>query len=180
MFRAIIGWLTVFGAVSLAEAQSGPLPITQYETPSEARWAPFSSNLPTCDDPSVLSTITGRFSEAENTYWGGQNAVGGFERVKEIGFRANGLGYIPRRYCVARVAVVDPRVPPPPQPPEHTVVYSVTAAAGLIVFSWGVEWCVVGFDREHAYEPACGVLRPILERWLGETRSAEYGLKARY
>lgn len=180
MLRALIGWLAVFGAVSAAEAQSGPLPITQYETPSEARWAPFSSNLPTCDDASVLSTISGRFSQAENTYWGGVNAIAGFERVKEIGFRANGLGYIPRRYCVARAIVDDPRTTPPVERKPTTVVYSVTANAGIIGFSWGVEWCVVGFDREHAYEPACDVLRPILERWLGETKSAEYGLKARY
>ena len=181
MLRAITGWLIlVLGAASMAQAASGPAPITQYETPAEARWAPFSSDLPACDDASVVSTISGRFSEAENTFWGGRNALGGFDRVKEIGFRANGLSYIPRRYCVAQVAVVDSHVPPPPRPPIHTVVYNVVAAGGIIGWNWGVEWCVVGFDREHAYEPACDVLRPILERWLGQTKSVEYGLKARY
>jgi hypothetical protein len=180
MLRAIIGWLAIFGAVSLAHAASGPLPITQYETPAGARWAPFSSDLPKCDDGNVTSTISGRFNQTENEFWGGKNAVLGFERIREIGFRADGLSYIPRRFCVARVAVVDPRVPPPPRPETHTIVYNVIAAGGIIGWTWGVEWCVVGFDREHAYEPACEVLRPILERWLGETKSVEYGLKARY
>jgi hypothetical protein len=178
MLRVITGMLAMFGAVSLAQAAApGPQPITQYETPAEGRWAPFSSALPSCDDPSVLGTISGRFGEAETTFWGGKNALENFDRVREIGFRANGLGYIPRRYCVARVTVIDPRVPPPPRPPVHTVVYNVTAAAGIIGVTWGVEWCVVGFDREHAYEPACDVLRPILERWLGVQPAI---VKARY
>ena len=181
MLRALIGLLAVFGAASLAQAQqSGPAPITQYETPAEARWAIFSSDLPACDNPSVLSIITGRFSEAENTYWGGQSAIGAFDRVKEIGFRSNGLAYIPRRYCVARAMMDDPRAAPPIERKPTTVIYDVTADAGIIGFTWGVEWCVVGFDREHAYEPACDVLRPILERWIGQTKASGYGLKARY
>jgi hypothetical protein len=180
MLRAITGWLATFAAVSLANAASGPQPITQYETPAEACWAPFSSDLPKCDDSGVISTISDRFDRTETEFWGGKSALYTMERMREIGFRANGLSYIPRRYCVARVTVVDPRVPPPPRPKIHTVVYDVVAAGGIIGVSWGVEWCVVGFDREHAYEPDCQVLRPILERWLGETKSVEYGLKARY
>ncbi len=100
--------------------------------------------------------------------------------MREIGFRANGLSYIPRRYCVARVAVIDPHVPPPPATADSHGRLRCGRRGRHHRLSWGVEWCVVGFDREHAYEPACAVLRPILERWLGETHSVEYGLKARY
>jgi hypothetical protein len=176
--RAIIGGLAIAAAVS-AGATSGPLPITQYETPAEQRWAPIWPDLPACDDPSVISTITSRFGEAENTYWGSAHGIDGVERVREIGFRANGLAYIPRRYCVARVAVADPFLPQPRPTRPHTVVYNVTAAEGIIGWTWGVDWCVIGFDREHAYEPACAVLRPILERWLGEPIGADW-LRARY
>ncbi|RBP17332.1 hypothetical protein DFR50_103219 [Roseiarcus fermentans] len=178
MLRAIMGSLAFLGAVSLAHADApGPQPITQYETPAEAMWKPFSADLPTCDDAGVLSTISGRFAEAENTYWGGVNAVSGIDGVREIGFRANGLAYIPRRYCVGRAAVVDSRDPPPQRPTEHTVVYEVVAAGGIIGWSWGVQWCVEGFDRNQAYSPDCHVLRPILERWLGEQPAV---VKARY
>ena len=181
MVRAIIGTVIMLGSLSLAHAAGGPVPVTQYETPAGALWAPYSSDLPTCDDASVLSTISRRFDEAENTYWGGTHAIWGYTRVREIGFRANGLSYIPRRYCVALAAVEDPRVPPPDQRKPRTVVYWVGANAGTIGWSWGVEWCVVGLDREHAYSPDCLILRPILERWLGERKlSGEYGLKARY
>lgn len=187
MMRGIIGFLALLGAVSIAHAQSGPFEDPIYGTPAEARWAPFHANyanVPVCDDPAVLSTITGRFGETENTYWGGVHAIGSYERIREIGFRSNGIDYIPRRYCVGRALVVDPRAPPPERPRAHTVVYDVGAAEGIIGLSWGVEWCVVGFDRELAYAPDCYVLRPIIERRIGVLKEvnwfAEYGLKARY
>lgn len=179
MLRALTG-MALAGLVTAASAASGPpMPITQYETPSEQRWAPFFPDLPGCDDPSVLSLISGRFGETENTYWGGAAAIQTFTRTRDIGFRANGLAYLPRRYCVAKAEVYDPRLPPPEQTREHTVIYNVTSAAGIIGWDWGVQWCVLGFDREHAYEPSCDVLRPILERWIGEPIGAAW-LKARY
>ena len=126
-------------------------------------------------------TITGRFAETENTFWGGEHAIAGFEGVREIGFRANGLAYIPRRYCVARALMDDPRIPTDDRMRKRTAVYSIAANAGIIGVSWGVEWCVVGLDRNHAYAPDCYVLRPIIERWIGQYKwLADYGLKARY
>ncbi len=187
MVRAIIGFLALLGAVSLAHAVEGPAEDSIYGTPAEARWAPFHANLasvPACDDPAVLSNIVGRFADTENLYWGGVHAIEGYERIREIGFRSNGIDYIPRRYCVARALIVDPRAPPPQAPKAHTTVYSVGSSEGPLGMMWGVEWCVVGFDRELAYAPACYVLRPIIERRIGVLKEvnwfAEYGLKPRY
>ena len=187
MVRALVGLLVLLGAVSLAKAAGGPFEDSIYGTPAEARWAPLHANfanVPVCDDPAVLSTLTGRFDQTENIYWGGVHAIAGYERVREIGFRSDGIDYIPRRYCVGRALIVDPRAPPPARPKAHTVVYNVGANTGILGWRWGVEWCVVGFDREHAYEPACAVLRPIIERRIGVLRQVnwfgEYGLKARY
>ncbi len=183
MVRAIMVLLALLGWLSPAHAQSGgPADITLYETPSEAGWAPFFGNLPKCDDTWVLDTILNRFAETENTYWGGVHAIGGWEKMREIGFRSNGLAYIPRRYCVARALMVNPRTATPDPTKVRTVVYAVTANAGIIGTIWGVEWCVVGLDRMRAYAPDCYVLRPILERWIGEYKAVGdlYGLKARY
>ena len=187
MVRAILGFLTLLGALSLARAASGPFEDSIYGTPAEARWAPFHANyanVPTCDDPAVLSTITGRFDETETTYWGGARAIDGYGRVREIGFRSNGIDYIPRRYCIGRALIVDPRAMPPQPRKARTVVYNVGASEGFIGMGWNVEWCVVGLDRERAYEPACLALRPIIERRIGVLKEvnwfAEYGLKARY
>jgi hypothetical protein len=30
----------------------------------------------------------------------------------------------------------------------------------MIGASWGVEWCVVGLDRDWAYNPRCKMARP--------------------
>src|SRR5271169_5579193 len=111
MLRAIIALLMLLASLSLAMAAGGPAAITQYQTPVGARWAPFTSDLPACEDSWVLSTITNHFYEAEKTFWGGTHALGPLEKIREIGFRANGLSYIPRRYCVGRVIVGDPLVP---------------------------------------------------------------------
>jgi len=184
MIRAFAALFALLGSLLAAEAAGvrGPTDLNLYGTPSEGRWAPFFADLPLCDDPKVLYDLAARFHQTESEYWGGVNAIGAFERVREIGFRANGLSYIPRRYCVARAFVYDPKAPPELNElkKQHTVVYSIGANEGMIGIFWGVEWCVVGFDRMLAYAPDCYVLRPILDRWIGEYKHPEYGLKARY
>src|SRR5947209_7408321 len=92
MLRTLIGFAALLAFAAIAKA--GPFEDSIYGTPAEARWAPFHANLgnvPACDDPSVLDLITSRFSETENTYWGGVHAIDGYENVRDIGFRVNGL-----------------------------------------------------------------------------------------
>ena len=42
----------------------------------------------------------------------------------------------------------------------RTVYYSVIEDGGFASFGSGVEWCVVGLDRNWAYNPACKAARP--------------------
>ena len=170
--RAIFGLFALLLFPAFARAASGPAELNQYDVPAEARWAPFFANMPTCEDAGVLSTISGRFVATQQEFWHTDLAISGFDRVREIGFRANGLAYIPRRYCIARAALSDSR--------ERTVIYNVVSNFGIIGMSWGVEWCVVGLDPNFAYAPACYTLRPIIERQIGQYKwLGEYGLKAR-
>jgi hypothetical protein len=174
MRRAIIGFLLLLGLQSLAHA-AGDIARGDmvYGVPAGARWAPFWAQLPICDDPGVLSTISSRFAQTQREFWDPQLSIAGFERVREIGFRSNGLSYIPRRYCVARAMMSDLK--------QRTVVYDVGDSFGIIGATWGVEWCVVGLDPMRAYAPDCTVIKPIIERWLGENKwLGQYGLKARY
>ena len=172
MNRAIVVLLAFLLLPALARAGGGPAELNQYDVPSEARWAPFYANMPGCDNSGVLSTVSGRFGQTQQKFWNSQLAIGGFDRVREIGFRANGLAYIPRRYCIARAAMSDSK--------ERTVIYNVVSAFGIIGMTWGVEWCVVGLDPNFAYAPACSTLRPIIEREIGQYKwLGEYGLKAR-
>ena len=173
MKRTIFGLMAFFLLVPLAWAGGGPAQLNLYDTPAEARWAPFVADMPACEDAGVLSTISGRFAGTQREFWNSNLAIGGFDRVREIGFRSNGLSYIPRRYCVARAAMSDQK--------ERTVVYSVGTQLGIIGNTWGVEWCVVGIDPTFAYAPACEVIRPILEREIGKAKwLAGYGLRAGY
>lgn len=170
MKRAIVGLVAFFLLASLARAGGGPAELNLYDTPAEARWAPFFDAMPVCDDAGVLSTISSRFGQTQREFWDPNLAIQGFDRVREIGFRSNGLSYIPRRYCIARAAMTDQRY--------RTVAYAVATQTGIIGNTWGVEWCVVGVDPTLAYAPDCEVIRPILEREIGKAKwLAEYGLK---
>jgi hypothetical protein len=164
--------MAFFMAVPLARAGGGPAQLNLYDTPAEARWAPFVQDMPACDDGGVLSTISSRFGQTQREFWDPNLAIQGFDRVREIGFRSDGLSYIPRRYCIARAAMSDQKY--------RTVAYAVATQLGIIGNTWGVEWCVVGVDPTFAYVPDCEVIRPILEREIGKAKwLAEYGLKMR-
>ena len=147
---AVIALLTLCGA---AQAQG-------YSTPAEQRYSPYTADLPPCDDPGVLSTITSRFEHKESSYWNSPLQIGGYDRIREIGFRANGAGYIPRRYCVARAQLSDLK--------PRAVIYAIVEDAGIIGLGYGVEWCVIGLDRNLAYAPGCQAVRPFLDRNIGE------------
>ena len=144
--------LFLFGAA----AQAGG-----YITPSEKRWSPlWATGLPACDDSGVLSWITSSFGGKESEYWNSSLQIAGYDRIREVGFRANGVAYIPRRYCIARATLSDAST--------HMVIYQIGDQLGFASFSDGVEWCVAGLDRNLAYAPSCAVLRPYLTRFLGE------------
>jgi hypothetical protein len=171
--KVVFGLIALFILVPLAHAGGGPAQLNLYDTPAEARWAPFFDDMPPCDDSGVLSTISGRFAGTQREFWNSNLAIAGFERVREIGFRSNGLSYIPRRYCVARAAMTDQR--------QRTVAYAIGTQLGIIGNTWGVEWCVVGIDPTLAYAPDCQVIKPILEREIGKARwLSEYGVKRGY
>ena len=173
MQRAVFGLMAFFLLIPLAWAGGGPAQLNLYDTPAEARWAPFFADMPAGDNSGVLSMISSRFGETQREYWDPNLAIQGFDRVREIGFRSNGLSYIPRRYCVARAAMTDQKT--------RTVAYAVGTALGIIGATWGVEWCVVGVDPTFAYAPDCEAIRPILEREIGKAKwLAEYGIKAHY
>ena len=38
--------------------------------------------------------------------------------------------------------------------------YWIGEDLGMIGASWGVEWCVVGLDRNWAYNPGCRMAQP--------------------
>src|SRR5262245_26544673 len=110
----------------------------------------YDGVLPPCE--AALDVIAQRFAQKEGRFWNSNLQILGFDRVRETAFRPWAPQTVPRRYCSAVAQVSDGR--------PHTVHYSIIEDGGMIGMSWGVEWCVVGLDRNWAYNPACKMAQP--------------------
>lgn len=112
----------------------------------------YDAIVPLCGEPGALNMIQAHFAEKESQYWASELKIVGFEHVREIAFRPWVEGTIPRRYCRATAQVSDGV--------KRSVSYSIGEDTGFIGMGYGVEWCVVGLDRNWAYNPACRMARP--------------------
>jgi hypothetical protein len=112
----------------------------------------YDGVLPACDAPAALDNISSRFAQKEHRFWNSVLTIRGYEHVRETAFRAGPPNTIPRRFCSATALVSDGL--------KHPVHYSIGETTGIIGATWGVEWCVVGLDRNWAYNPACKMARP--------------------
>jgi hypothetical protein len=43
---------------------------------------------------------------------------------------------------------------------RHPMYYSIAEDTGMIGMDWGVNWCVVGLDRDWDYNPQCRAAKP--------------------
>lgn len=139
-------------ALGCALALFGPAVQAAEIVPSEKRVIPYVAHLPLCGDPKVLAFISSRFAEREAKFWGSNLTLVEYSRITPLAWRPWGLDTIPRRYCYAKVATS--------QGSTHRVDYSVREDLGFIGVGWGVEWCVLGLDRNLAYSPSCRMARP--------------------
>ena len=100
----------------------------------------------------ALHAISSQFAEKESKFWNSSLAITGFADVHEVAFRPWAANSIPRRFCTANAMLSDGR--------PRQVHYSIIEDGGFAGFSSGVEWCVVGLDRNWAYNPSCKAARP--------------------
>jgi hypothetical protein len=112
----------------------------------------YDAVVPLCDYPGALGKIQSRFATKEGRFWNSELKILGFEQVHEVAFMPWASGTIPRRFCTARAVVSDGKVRP--------IHYSIAEDTGIIGATYGVEWCVVGLDRNWAYNPSCKMARP--------------------
>lgn len=150
MGRRISGSLSALALLVVGSFASSA--VARPLVPAERRYSPYDAVLPACDDPAPLSQIQSRFHDRESEFWKTGLEIVGFERVKEIGFRSNGLDYIPRRYCQARIQMNDDQV--------RVVSYSIDQDLGVFGYGFGIEWCVDGLDRSNSDAPNCKMARP--------------------
>ena len=112
----------------------------------------YEASIPPCETPSALSTIQSRFAEKEGRFWNSALQIIGFEQVQQVAVRPWATDTIPRRFCSAFALVSDGV--------KRRVHYWIGEDTGIIGATWGVEWCVLGLDRNWAYSPRCRMARP--------------------
>ncbi|HSR76753.1 MAG TPA: hypothetical protein VLN57_09210, partial [Xanthobacteraceae bacterium] len=87
--------------------------------------------------------IQSRFSQKEREYWNSELRIVGWEYIREQAFMPWHYASIPRRFCTGKVHINDGTV--------HRIHYSIAEDTGIIGATWGVNWCVDGYDRNWAY-----------------------------
>lgn len=144
-------WLAL--AMVAAMLPAGPAPAASILELNFGLSGPrYHGELPPCDSRAALDSIAAKFAQKEGRFWNSDLRIKGYERVRETAFRPWAPNTIPRRFCSALALVSDGL--------KHPIHYSIAESTGMIGASWGVEWCVVGLDRNWAYNPACKMARP--------------------
>jgi hypothetical protein len=100
----------------------------------------------------ALGTISSQFQEKESTFWNSPLTIVGYGNIHETAFRPWESDNIPRRYCSGSVRLSNGAF--------HAIHYSIIEDGGFAGYGQGVEWCVVGLDRNWAYNPGCKAAGP--------------------
>ncbi len=139
-------------ALAMTVASAGPSdaasPLDNFFLPGPG----YTGNIPACDDGWALNLIASRFSTKESRFWNSNLKILGFEKIRQVAYRSWAENTVPRRFCAATVKVSDGR--------KHSLRYFIVEDGGGLGMTWGVEWCVVGLDRNWAYNPACSMASP--------------------
>jgi len=112
----------------------------------------YDDKVPLCDEHGPLDKIMSRFVSKEYRFWNSDLEIVGFEKIREVAWEPWSSGTIPRRFCTASVLISDGK--------RRQINYSIIEDGGMIGTGYGVEWCVVGLDRNWAYNPSCRWARP--------------------
>jgi hypothetical protein len=118
-------------------------------------WLPgplYYRDMPACDFPAALDRIIGNFHTKETGFWSSELKIVGIENIRETAVLSWAAQSIPRRFC-SGTALINDGV-------RHPIYYSIGEDTGMIGMDFGVNFCVVGLDRNLAYGPACRAARP--------------------
>lgn len=143
----------LLAAVALAGGLAAPaLSANWFEMNTGLGGPRYDAVVPTCDQFLAIWKIQHRFAVKEGRFWSSNLDIVRVDGIKETAFRPWADGTIPRRFCHARALISDGVWRP--------IYYSIIEDGGVIGAFWGVEWCVVGLDRNWANNPACRMAKP--------------------
>jgi hypothetical protein len=149
----MVGWLRCVILFVLALSVAGPAQAASWLEKNFWLEGPrYDAVLPACDDPAALAKIADRFATKERRFWNSALEILRLDHVRETAFRPWDRDLIPRRFCAARALLSDGHL--------RSVYYWIGEDTGLIGGTWGVEVCVVGYDRNWAHHPNCRAAQP--------------------
>ena len=136
--------LAIFALALLGVASAKPAAAASWLEKNFGLWGPqYDAEVPLCEDDRVLSRIQSHFAQKEQDYWNSRLKIVGWEYIRERDFMPWHYASIPRRFCIAKVHINNGTV--------HKIRYSIAEDTGIIGATWGVNWCVDGYDRNWAY-----------------------------
>lgn len=112
----------------------------------------YNRDMPNCDYAPALDEIIANFHSKEVRFWNSELQIVGIENIRETAYLPWAAQSIPRRFCTGTALINDGR--------RHPIFYSIASGTGMIGMGWGVNFCVVGLDRNWAYNPACRSAQP--------------------
>jgi len=112
----------------------------------------YSRDMPACDYAPALDEIIANFQTKEARFWNSELKIVGIEDIRQSAYLPWAAQSIPRRFCSGTALINDGA--------RHAIYYSIASGTGMIGAGWGVNFCVVGLDRNWAYNPACRAARP--------------------
>jgi hypothetical protein len=112
----------------------------------------YDRDMPACDFAPALDRIISNFHTKEARFWNSQLQIVGIEDIRETAVLPWAAQSIPRRFC-SGVALINDGL-------RHPIYYSIAEDTGMIGMDWGVNFCVIGLDRDWAYEPHCRAAKP--------------------
>ena len=146
-----------FATVALAAAFS----VISLSQPRAASWwemnfwlsgPRYDRVMPTCDFRPALDQIISDFRSKEFRFWKTDLRIVGIEDIHETATLPWAAQSIPRRFC-SGTALINDGV-------KRQMFYSFAEGTGMIGAGWGVNFCVVGLDRNDAYNPNCRAAQP--------------------
>ena len=112
----------------------------------------YDRSMPGCDYPVALDRIIANFHTTEARFWNSELQILGFKNIREIAVLPWAAQSIPRRFCSGTAVISDGL--------RRPIYYSIAEDTGMIGVDWGVNFCIVGLDRNWAYNPACRSAQP--------------------
>jgi hypothetical protein len=142
-------------ALALGVIPVSPSRAAEWSWPEKNFWLSgprYDRAMPACDYIPALDRIVANFRTKEARFWNSELQIVGIEDIRETAVLPWAAQSIPRRFCSGTALINDGL--------KHPIYYSIAEDTGMIGMDWGVNFCVVGLDRNWAYGPGCRAAQP--------------------